>query len=148
MDGASAVFAVVSLGVQLAAVVRQANAFLRSVHNAPDELIRLIEVLDQLYAMLEHVRSLIDQQALTPSLPGAIISVASALQNCEKRIKKLESLVNRLKGSVDSQRRVKRVYAAFKSVLKKEEITELRSQLHEDMMTLHLSISLNSAQLQ
>lgn len=148
MDGASAVFAVVSLGVQLAAVVRQANDFLRSVHNAPDELVRLIEVLDQLDAMLEHVRSLTDQQALTPSLPGAIISVASALQNCEKRIKKLENLVNRLKGSVEGQRRVKRVWAAVKAVYKKEEIMELRSQLHEDMMTLHLSISLNSAQLQ
>jgi len=148
MDGVSAVFAVVSLGVQLVGTIREVIEFLRSVHNAPDEITRLVQVLDQLRGTLEHVKDLVQQQSLILGLPGSFVSIASALRNIEKRIIKLEKLVNQLKRYVDRNYSFQKAWATLKTVFKKEEIVELRGQLYEDMMALQLSISINSTHLQ
>ena len=148
MDGVSAVFAVVSLGVQLAGTVQATSEFLRSVLNAPDELLRLVDLLGQLQGTLGHVSDLIEQQSSVLTSPGSLRSIAAALQNCEKSLKKLESLVDQLKRSLDRQHRIQRAWASLRTVLKKEELLELRKQIQESLITLQLSISINSAQLQ
>ena len=148
MDGVSAIFAVVSLGIQLAGTIRQVTDFLRSVENAPDEIKRLVEILDQLCGTLEHVKNLIQQQSSILDLPGSYVSIVSALRGCEKRVIKLERLINSLKRYVDRNHMFQKAWGALKTILKKEEIVELRRQLYEDMMSLQLSISMNSAQLQ
>ena len=148
MDGVSAVFAVVSLGVQLAGTVQATSEFLRSVRNAPDELLGLVDLLDQLQGTLGHVSDLIEQQSSVLISPGSLRSIAAALQNCERSLKKLKSLVDQLKRSLDRQHRIQRACASLSSVLKKEELLELRKQIQESLIRLKLSISINSAQLQ
>ncbi|KAL9024162.1 MAG: hypothetical protein Q9196_006721, partial [Gyalolechia fulgens] len=148
MDGVSAVFAVVSLGVQLAGTIQATSDFLRSVQNAPDELRGLVDLLDQLQGTLGHVRDLIEQQSSVLTSPGSLRSIAAALQNCEKSLKKLKGLVDRLKRSLDRQHRIQRAWASLRTVLNKEELLELRKQIQESLIALQLSITINSAQLQ
>lgn len=81
-------------------------------------------------------------------LPGSFVSIISALQNCEKRVRRLEKLVSELRQYFGRNHRIQKAWAALKTVLKNEEIVELRGQLYEDMVALQLSISINSAQLQ
>ena len=148
MDGVSTVFAVVSFGVQLAGTIQATSDFLRSVQNAPDELLGLVDLLDQLQGTLGHVHDLIEQQSSVLTSPGSLRSIAAALQNCEKSLKKLKSLVDQLKRSLDRQHRIQRAWAFLRTVLNKEELLELRKQIQESLITLQLSISINSAQLQ
>lgn len=62
MDGVSGAFAVVSLAIQLANTVQSAK-FLRNFRDAPKEVIRLIEILEQLHITLDHVRPETAQRA-------------------------------------------------------------------------------------
>lgn len=71
MDGVAGAFAVVSLAIQLANTVQQVSKFLRNVQEGPREVIKLIEILDQLHGTLDHVRQLIEQQFLVLRLPGS-----------------------------------------------------------------------------
>lgn len=112
----------------------------------PDELLRLVDLLDQLQGTLAHVSDLVEQQSSVPTSLESLRSIAAALQNCEKSLKKLESLVDQLKRSLDRQHRIQRAWASFRTVMKKKELLELRKQVQE-LITLQLSISINSAQL-
>ena len=148
MDGVSAIFAVVSLGIQLGSTVKEINDFVRTVRDAPDEVLRLAETLEQLLEILKQVHILLERQDSISTVPDSFTIIASALQGCERRVKKLEALVTRVKKSLNGQHRYQRAAAALRSVLKKDEILDLRHQLHEDVAALQLSISINSAHLQ
>ena len=71
MDGVSVVascFAIASLPIQLLDTVCHINDFLRTIRNAPDELTRLVEVLDQFRDILEIVRGLLQHQKAVDDL--------------------------------------------------------------------------------
>ena len=56
--------AVVSLAIQLVDSVRQLQRFLRSVSEAPKELKRLINLLEQLELILDNIGSFIENQRI------------------------------------------------------------------------------------
>ena len=63
MDGlstAASAIAAVSLAVQLVGTVQGISDFLKNVQDAPQEVLRLIETLDQLQLTSINVRQLID----------------------------------------------------------------------------------------
>lgn len=61
MDGVSSAFAVVSLAIQLVETGEKISNFLKSVRDAPNEVIRLGQTLDQLNSTLKQVSYLLEQ---------------------------------------------------------------------------------------
>ena len=143
MDVVSGAFAVLSLGIQLAESVKKANTFLKDVQKAPDELMRLVETLDQLAALLIQVDDLIEQQQRTDGLLGPSGLLQSALQSCRLSVGMLEVFVNKLQVSFDRQGRVKKVWASLKTVVKKEDTERLRGRIHENMTALQSALLIN-----
>ena len=148
MDGVASAFAVVSLAVQLVDTVQEIRDFLRSVQNAPNELIKLVETLEQLHGTLNQVKHLLEQQYSILRLPGSPVFMESALQNCNRKISTLEKAVNEAKVSLARQSRMMRTWTAMKLVSKKEEIREMQSQLLQAETGLQTATLRNSWQLQ
>jgi hypothetical protein len=91
MDGLSAAasgFAVVSLAVQLVGSVRQIRQFLRSISEAPEELRRLMDLLEELELILEQVGILVQSQRRNSTLweTGVLTSVLKAANSCQIKL--------------------------------------------------------------
>lgn len=148
MDGVASAFAVVSLAIQLVETGEKISKFLTSVHDAPTEVIKLGQTLDQLNSSLKQVSYLLEQQYLVLRLPGSPVFITNALGNCEKRLKMLEDVVQKAKILMDHRNRVQRSWAAMRFVSKKEDIQEMQTQLRDAEVGLHTAILNNSWQLQ
>lgn len=150
MDGLSNVasaIAVVSLAVQLVDTVHEISKFLKNVQDAPNEVLRLIETLDQLQGTLDNLRQLIDQQFLVLRLPGSPVFINKAMNNCEKQIKALETFVRAAKRSFKHERRLRRTWASMRAVAKKQDIEDMQCRLRDAKMDLQFALSSNSWQL-
>ena len=148
MDGVSAALAVVSLGMQIAGIIQTSSKFLRSVRNAPQEILRLADLLDQLQTALSHVDVIVEQQSSFGTSPGPLSAITKALQNCKTILVKLERLIDKLRGLPDGEHKFRRVWASMQTVLKKEELQEIRNQIQESLIALQLALSIYSTQLQ
>ena len=119
MDGFSAAasaFAAVSLALQLVEAVKKISDFLHSVQEAPSEVLKLAESLDQLHQHLIHSRLLLEQQSALPQLPGSFSALAGALASCEAKVQQLERVVSKVKTSLTGQKRWHRKWASVKLV--------------------------------
>ena len=148
MDGVASAFQVISLAIQLVETGEKISKFLTSVQNAPSEVTRLGQTLDQLNSTLKQVSHLLEQQYLVLRLPGSPVFITNALEHCEKKIKMLEEVIQKAKTAMDHRDRVQRSWAAMRFVLKKEYIRELQSQLHDAEAGLQTAMLSNSWQLQ
>lgn len=147
MDGVSSAFAVVSLSIQLVETGEKISKFLTSVQDAPSEVVKLGQTLDQLNSTLKQVSYLLEQQYLVLRLPGSPVFITNALENCERRIKMLEDVIQKAKMSMDHRNAVKRSWAAMRFVSKKEEIQEMQNQLRDAEAGLQTAMLSNSWQL-
>ena len=148
MDGVSSAFAVVSLAIQLVETGKKISSFLASVQDAPNEVSKLGQTVDQLNGTLKQVSYLLEQQYLVLRLPGAPVFITNALENCEKRIKMLENAISKARVAMDHRNRVHRSWAAIKFNWKKEDIREMQSQLRDAEAGLRTAMLSNSWQLQ
>ena len=148
MDGVSSAFAVVSLAIQLVETGEKISKFLTSVQDAPSEVGKLGQAVDQLNGTLKQVSYLLEQQYLVLRLPGSPVFITNALENCEKRIKALEIVIQKAKTAMEHKSRVHKSWAAMKFVLKKEDIWEMQSQLRDAEAGLQTAMLSNSWQLQ
>ena len=148
MDGVSSAFAVVSLAIQLVETGENISKFLTSVQDAPSEVIRLGQTLDQLNSTLKQVSYLLEQQYLVLRLPGSPVFITNALGNCEKMIKKLEDVVEKAKTSMNRGNRAQRSWAAMRLVSKKDDIRDMQNQLRDAEAGLQTAMLSNSWQLQ
>ena len=151
MDGLSNVasaIAVVSLAVQLVDTIQEISKFLKNAQDAPNEVSRLLETLAQLQGTLDNVRQLIDQQFLVLRLPGSPVFITSAMENCEKHIKELETFVSTARRSFENQRMLRRTWASLRVVAKKQDIEDIQRRLRDAKMDLQFALSSNSWQLQ
>jgi integrase len=148
MDGVAGAFAVVSLAIQLANTIQQISKFLRNVHDAPKEVVRLVDMLDQLHGTLDHARQLIEQQFIILRLPGSPEFITKALENCEKQVKALERFANQARKGFDDQHKLRRTWASMKMVVKRQDLDDIQGRLRDAKMDLQFAISGNSWQLQ
>ena len=151
MDGlssAASAIALVSLAIQLVDTVQEISKFLKNVQNAPKEVLRLIETLDQLQGTLDNVRHLIDQQFLVLRLPGSPAFITKAMENCVKQIKALETFASAAKRSLDHQHRLRRTWASMRVVAKQQDIEDIQCRLRDAKMDLQFALSSNSWHLQ
>ena len=148
MDAAAGAFAVVSLAIQLVETGEKISKFLTSVQDAPSEVVKLSQTLDQLNSTLKQVSHLLDQQYHVLRLPGSPVFITNALNDCERKIKTLENVVQKAKRTMDQRNRVQRSWAAMRFVFKKEEIREMQSQLRDAEAELQTAMLSNFWQLQ
>ena len=151
MEVASGVIAVVSLRFHLSEVVQKANAFLRGIHNAPDEIPRLSEGLTQLELLLSLANMLVGQHRSLnglPEFPESINLIANALYKCERSTRELSAVVDKIRMSSEHQRWVRRTWASIKAVLEQEDIERLRKRIHEDQAYLQMAIVINMSHIQ
>ena len=148
MDGVSSAFAVVSFAIQLVETGEKISNFLANVQDAPSEISKLGQSVDQLNGALKQVSYLLEQQFLVLRLPGSPIFITNALEDCEKRLKTLETVIQKVKTAMGHKSRVHKSWAAIKFVLKKEDIWEMQSQLRDAEAGLRTAMLSNSWQLQ
>lgn len=148
MTALGSAFAVVSLAIQLVGTVKEVHDFLCSVQNAPQELTRLVDSLDSLHAMLNCVRDQVEQHFLVLRLPGSPLLIVRALENCERKVKGLENLVNSFRESRRRQRRVVRLWVSMRVVMKRNYLLDIQSQLRDAEARLQTAIMSNTWQLQ
>ena len=148
MDGVSSAFAVVSLAIQLVETGEKISKFLTSVRDAPSEVSKLGQTVDQLNSTLKQVSYLLEQQYLVLRLPGSPVFITNALEHCEKRIKTLEDVILKVKTAMNHRNHVHRSWAAIKFVWKKEDFREMQNQLLEAEAGLRTAMLNNSWQLQ
>ena len=148
MEVVASAFAVVSLAVQVVETGEKISQFLTSVQDAPNEVVKLGQTLDLLNGTLKQVTYLLEQQYRTLSLPCSSVHITNALENCEKRIKTLDGVIQKAKTNMDHRNRVHRSWAAMRFLWKKEEIQEMRNQLRDAEAGLQTAMLSNTWQLQ
>ena len=151
MDGLSSVasaITIVSLAVRLVVTVQEISKFLKNVQDAPKEVLRLLETLDQLQGTLDNVRQLIDHQFLVLRLPGSPIFIDKAMENCKKQIKALETVIWMPERSLKNQHIVRRTWSSMKLVAKKQDMEDIQCRLRDAKFDLQFAIASNSWQLQ
>jgi hypothetical protein len=148
MDGLSAAasgIAVVSLAIQLVDSVRQIQRFLRNVSEAPKELRRLINLLEQLELILESIGELINRQQRQNAVEDVAVSdtVLRAMKTCENTVKGLAGIVDVARKSAEAKNKATKTLGSLRLSCKKKDIEEFERQLHEAVSLLNLTITTN-----
>lgn len=143
-----AALAVVSLAIQLAGTVQTINEFLRTIRDAPSELIALIETMDLMQSNLNQVHYLVEQQFSDSSLAGSPVFILNALKVCERRIEVQRTWVKKIKQSLTTRHLMKRTWASLNIRPKKIQLSEMQGQLKEAMANLHFAVSNNQWHVQ
>ena len=148
MDGLSAAasgIAVVSLALQLVGSVREIHRFLHSRSDAPEELKRLLDLLEQLEFILEQVGKLVQTQRGNRRLEesGVLKSVIRAISTCESKLAMLEGVVEATKRVSADSSRARRTLASIKLACKKNDIREMEQKLNEAVNLLGLTMMAN-----
>ena len=135
MDGLSAAasgIAVASLAIQLVDSVREIRRFFRTLKDAPEELDRLIDLLEHMELMLDNIGKLVEPDTdISPS-------VLKAIQICEKALNKLGALIQKMKRDCSAQSPLKKSLGFFKLACKKEEVEEIERQLDRAVSNLNM----------
>ena len=144
MDGLSAAssgIAVVSLAIQLVDSVREIRRFFRALKDAPEELGRLLDLLEHMELMLDNIGKLVEPDSdISPS-------VLKAIQTCEKALSKLGALIQKVKRDSSAQSPLKKSLGFFKLACKKEEVEEIERQVDRDVNNLNLVMTYYSVHL-
>ena len=148
MDGVSGVLTVVSFSVQLVNAIQKANEFLKEIQNAPRELARLVDALDQFESLLIAADGVVEQQMEMGNLSGSAHTIDAALRRCKSTVEKLDTSVNAIKNFFKIQGRGRKAWASLKTVVKKEEVEQLHKQVHGNMRDLQTALLLNMSHLQ
>jgi conjugal transfer/entry exclusion protein len=148
MDGLSAAasgIAVVSLAIQLVDSVREIRQFLRNISEAPKELRRLVDLLEQLELILENIGALVERQQKHSAETDIDVSgsVLRAMKTCESKLKMLEDVVAVAKKTANASNKATRTFASFKLACKKKDIEGFESQLHDAISLLNLTMTTN-----
>lgn len=143
MDGLSGVSTV----IQLIATAYDISKFLRSLRNAPKEVLDIAETLDQIQQNLTEAQNVVHQQTSCVYLPQPE-RITSAIKVCESRIGMLAKLVDEFKNSLNHRRLMQRRLAALRFFSKKDQIRKLQSQLRESAWNLLTALVINSNSFQ
>ena len=147
MDPGTAL-AVVSLAIQLAGTVQTINEFLRTIRDAPSELVTLIETMDLMQSNLNHVHYLVEQQFSDSRLAGSPVFILNALKVCESRVEVQRTWVEKSKQSLTTRHLMKRTWASLIIRPKKIQLSEMQGQLKEAMANLHFAVTNNQWDVQ
>ena len=144
MDVVSGAFATVSLSIQLIETVQKARKFLKSIQEAPLELSRLIEKLDQFYLTIKGASRVIEQQQNCAKFVASVDLLEAALQSCCSSVKDLDLVVHDLHPKIAHQQRIRRAWGSIAAHLKNDDVQLLRDRIAESMSLLTIALVTNS----
>lgn len=139
MDGlssASAVFAVVSVAIQLAETIHKLVEFWKAVEDAPDNVAGIFRELGLLSKILTQSHELAQRHSFSDTFD-------EALKDCHSKIIRLYSKIHDTRSDFKSSRLRRRKWAAWKIVMNKTEIDSLQKSISEAKSTI-LLVQLNS----
>lgn len=132
MDGVSGVLAVGSFAIQLADTVLKLVRFWKDVQRVPADIQALFEELEVLLALLTEAQS--------TNFSDERYNVGYvALASCESRLSALWAKISRRVEDLGSCSTRKRKWSAFKIVLDKADIADLRDHIRSAKQMLVLS---------
>jgi hypothetical protein len=136
---------VISLAIQLAGTAQDIKNFISSIQDAPKELDRLTNLLDQLYTIANSIKVIIErQQKLYHDVDSEILqNVSKALQTCKQIMLKIEELVKRAGKLENGQNKLSRTWNSIRLVIHKKDIEELETQLAGGISLLNVTLTLN-----
>jgi hypothetical protein len=146
MEGLSAAasgIAVASLTIQLVESVRKIQRFLRHVSEAPRELQRLLDLLEQLELILENIGMIMNKQQRHHGGPDVVTSVWKSMKMCESKLSMLEKVVEAAKKATESKNRAARSLASFRLACKKRDVEEFEVHLQQAISVLDLTMTMN-----
>lgn len=144
MDPFSGATAAVSLALQLTSTVHSVRQFLQNIQDAPKEIAAILEITDQLNGHLKAVARLSELQHPQQQTPISSSTIEDALKSCEKRVKTLEAIANRLRESFCGSGRLRNSWASVRVVLKKEDIQHLQVQMRDSVQALQTALMISS----
>jgi hypothetical protein len=112
---------------------------------APGELKRLLDLLDQLELLLGQTSSLVERQRGDASLgkTSLLTGLRGAISTCESKLSILEGIVNATKQASTVSDRTSRTLGFLKLVSKRRDIQEIEHQLHNAINLLSLTLMIN-----
>ena len=142
---AASSIAVVSLTIQLVDSIREIQRFLRLVSDAPKELNRLLDLLEQLELILESIRMLVEKQRkqYAEEETSAMTSILRTTNTCKSKLSILETVIQRTKTAGGASNKVTKYIGNFKLACKKKDIEEVEMQLHHSVCILDLTMTMN-----
>lgn len=147
MDPGTAL-AAVSFAIQLASIVQTLNEFVRLIHDAPNELVSLIETMDLMQGNLRQVHYLFEQQFSDSSLAGSPVYILNALKVCERRVEAQRPWVEEIKRSLTTRHLMKRTWASLSLRPKKTQLSDMQFQLRDAMTNLQFAVLNNQWHVQ
>ena len=148
MDVASGVTAFISISIQLVETIKKITSFCKSLQRAPEELLRLIDVLSRLEMILGQASLYLEERSQIEGLPGSALAIQCAIQSCQTNIGKLEKIKDRIESKFDSRGRTGRMWASLNTVITKDEIERVNRLLNDDFSTLQAAILSSMSQIQ
>ena len=151
LSGVASGMAVVSLSLQLIQSVSTTHAFFRTVKGAPTELIRLIESLERLRALLQDVYQVMELQSSRSghNIPMPSMTIHNSLKSCEQHIQSLQGIVQKYENAqVQEKSNSRRLRSSIKFVFKKGDIMAFEAHIQQDMANLTTALMLNSTSIQ
>jgi cell fate (sporulation/competence/biofilm development) regulator YlbF (YheA/YmcA/DUF963 family) len=136
-DGLSAAasgIAVVSVAIQLIESVSSIKRFFRNLKDAPKELQRLLDLLDQFQELLENVKAVLDEERNSDAGVSNYPILTRAVQNCRNQVQMLEDFVSDINGSKKSSKMSSK-WSSFRLNAMRHEILELENRI---LNALHL----------
>ena len=122
MDGATSVFAAVSLAIQLAENVKKLNDFWKSVQNAPKEVHDIIADLDLLSPILDEIGREAERDQSHSTLE-------SALRGCVSASEELATILDSFQTGFASDKRARRKWTAIKCARKLDKLSRFQDRL-------------------
>lgn len=148
MEVVASGFAVASLATQLLDSTNEIRKFIRSVKDAPQELLRIASLIDRLGGILQVVIDLLDQQASLQDRPLPVLeSLSRCLQSCKESLVPLQGIVDKYSKSQASGR-LRRLHVDVKAALRAGDVRSLENRLQQDIDILSLALVANSTRVQ
>lgn len=143
--------AILSLSIQLIQSINTIKNFVKGVRKAPAELIRLVETLENLSALLQDVDEILKLQLSGPNqhLPSPSTPLFNSLRSCYDRIQSLKCLIDKfVRTSEQDHSSSSKSLNSLRLGLKVKEIRELENGIQREMINLNTSLTLNSTRIQ
>jgi hypothetical protein len=137
-----------SLPSHLLTAVDNARRFFKNVSDAPKELDRIVDSLDQRYHLLNDATQIISRLEIANGPPDPPQSLVSALKICEARLADLEKFMAKYQSAFTKQDAFSRTFSSWRLSLRKKDIDEYEKLISRAITILQTSVSLYSLSMQ
>lgn len=148
MEVAASGIAVATIAIQVLASTEKVKRFIRNIKDAPQELVRISNLLDNLRTLLEAVTELLKHQAsLEEYLFPAPDILHRCVKGCEEGLAPLKEIVDKYAGS-QATTRTRRLQAGIRTALKAGDLQGLEMRLQQEIISLNAALVVNGNKIQ